>query len=94
MVSVASVSEAPHVLVLVTWVTWVYFPILFSLFSPGEEEGLVTTCRKSGTLGISAQHVSVSPFCADPDHLSVLTLEKALGPVAWDRGTSTSLFIV
>ena len=62
LVSVASVSEAPHVLVLVTWVTWVYFPILFSLFSPGEEEGLVTTCRKSGTLGISAQHVSVSPF--------------------------------
>ena len=47
-----SVSEAPHILVLMTWVTWVYFPILFSLFSPGEEEGLVTTCRKSGTLGI------------------------------------------
>lgn len=49
-----SVSEAPHVLsaMLMTWVTWVYFPILFSLFFPREEEGLVTTCRKSGTLGI------------------------------------------
>lgn len=55
LVSITTVFMKHHILsaMLLTWVTWVYFPIPFSLFFfLGEEEGLVITCRKSGTLGI------------------------------------------
>ena len=57
LVSVNTVFMKHHILsaMLLTWVTWVYFPIPFSLFfffSLGEEEGLVITCRKLGKLGI------------------------------------------
>lgn len=57
LVSIDTLFMKHHILsaTLLTWVTWVYFPIPFSLFFfffLGEEEGLVITCRKSGTLGI------------------------------------------
>lgn len=96
LVSVHSASEAPHMLsaMLMTWVTWVYFPIPFSLFFPQRGKRTCYYLQEVGNTGDSSQSMSLCPHsCVDPDHLTVLTVEKALVPVVHGT-TEPPLFIV